>query len=323
MRWIVALLIAGTLAGCASPDAEEAFEPAPFPLEVYRHAWTGSDVFVPGVPHGLAFSVHNPTDKEVSVGLLMDGHESMLMGPLGLTSGDTPITTWLSVRVDAEGNRGVGRVLAPGEGTMFLAKVDSYVSTNVSAQFLATDPLDGEVLYESHTLEWAIVETTPQALVTPGTLVQTTTVGLWINGTSFYTNSAQLLADPMFPAGGIVDRNGGTETLPIYVYENANSEQPYGNADNCYFTTIPGYNGLLKSQAGLSTGVTFMQPSQGYTVEGNEGHPLFGDALVFLNTIVAIDGSTELTDALPDPSGACFDPTRPVGTVAGALPVPL
>lgn len=323
MRWIVALLIAGTLAGCASPDAEEGFEPAPFPLVVYRHAWTGSDVFVPGVPHGLAFSVHNPTDKEVSVGLIMEGHDSMLMGPLGLTSGDTPITTWLAVRVEDESNRGVGRILAPGEGTMFLAKVDSYVSSNVTARFLATDPLNGEVFYEPHSIDWSIVETTAQPLTTPSTLVQTTTVGFWINGTSFYTNSAQLLADPAFPVGGDVDRNGATETLPIYVYDNANSEQPYGNADNCYFTTIPGYNELLKNQAGLSTGVTFMQPSQGYTVEGNEDHPLFGDALVFLNTVVAIDGTTGMEDSLPDPTGDCYDPTRPVASITGALPVPI
>lgn len=317
---IAVLFVVIALAGCIE-DAPEVEAPTPFPLEVYRHAWPGSDVFVEGATLGMAFSVSNPTDARVSVGLFLDGIGAHQVGALDRTDGDTPIETWFAISVDAGEVRGAGRVLEPGEGSLFLAKVSSLESNNLSATFVASDPLDVDVLYDSLQLDWSVESVLDREAIDPGSLVQTTTVGLWTNGTSFYTNSAELLADPAFPAGGNVDRKGATDTLPVYVYDNENTEQPLGNADNCYFTTIAGYNSLLKTQFDGSTGVNFLSPTAGYTAPGNENHLLFGDSLVFLNTVIVLDGQTTTEDELPDPNGACFDATRVVNKVAAALPI--
>lgn len=308
------------LAGCVSNSDVEGISPEEFPLNVYRHAWSGSDIHVPGATHGMVFTVANPTDRIVVVGMFLEGTSDVLLGPIQTTSGQTPVEAWQAVRIQGNETRGVPATISPGESIVFLAKVTEYTSTNVSARFLASDPLDVEILYKTHVINWEVT-TMNGAEVNPGTLVQTTTVGLWTNGTSFYTNSADLLADPAFPAGGNVNRAEDAATLPIYVFDADRSEQPLGNGDNCYFTTITGYNSLLQRQSEFSTGVTLMQPSQGYSSPGNEAHFLFGEALIFLNTIVAIDGQTEVTDELPDPTGACFDATRVVGKIPADLPL--
>jgi hypothetical protein len=320
VRWIIAMLTVVALAGCVSEPEIEGFTPDEFPLTVYRHSWAGSDVFVPGTEHGMAFTVTNPSEREVVVGMFLEGTSNVLLGPIMTTSGSASIEAWQAIRIEGDEVRGVPATLAAGTSTTFLGKVSEYSDSNITARFLASDPLDVEILYDSWETSWTI-STMDGAEVTPTTLVQTTTVGLWTNGTSFYTNSAELLADPTFPAGGNVNRGEDTATLPIYVFDNDRSEQPLGNGDNCYFTTISGYNALLDRQSEFSTGVSLIQPSQAYSIEGNEGHLLFGDPLIFLNTIVTIDGQTSTEDELPDPAGACFDAARVAGKIPSDLPL--
>ncbi len=148
-----------------------------------------------------------------------------------------------------------------------------------------------------------------------GDHVQTITAGFWVNGTSFYTNIQALNDDPAFPAGYDRSEFGG-DALPIYVYDRDRTEQPPTSKDHCRFTTINGYNEMLKRQSDGGTSVTYMAPEDGYTRPGNEDHDLYGDPLIFINTIVAHEGAVDDRPA-GDPQGACFDTEN----TTGPLPV--
>lgn len=147
--------------------------------------------------------------------------------------------------------------------------------------------------------------------------VRTATVGVWLNGTSFYSNIAELNVDPGFPAGYNTTNVSG-DPLPVYVYASQASDQPPRSKDHCYFVTIPGYNDLLKTQADKSTNVRWLAPGEAYTRAGAEGHDLYGDVLVFMNTIVAHDGAVGTDGRVPDPNGDCFHPDN-----ASPVPWPL
>ncbi len=146
--------------------------------------------------------------------------------------------------------------------------------------------------------------------VSAGQHVQTMTVGVWVNGTSFYTNMAEMLLAPGFPAGGNINRSAamqGALPLPIYVYDRDRSEQPPASKDTCHFTTIPGYNALLKTQDVGTGNVRFLHPEEAYTRAGSEDHLLYGDALIFYNIVVAIDGDAHADVDGPAQGGACYD----------------
>lgn len=306
------LLTATVLGGCLEEDEGPVADSVPFPLQTYRFAWEGADVAVDGTTHGWLLSVHNPSNGTYETTILPFGLEEALLGPVRATdslgAGGGRVT-WLPARV--EGGASVpapSLTLGPGEGGVFLVQVEAYSQADpgrVGVRFLVTDDNDPLRAVDSRTVAWNVTSAAMATGVAPGDHVRTVTVGVWANGTSFYTNSADLLADAAFPAG--FDHNeSASDPLPVYVYDQSRDEQPEGSKDRCWFTTIAGYNALLRSQSEGSTGVRFLPPESAYTLPGNEDHPLYGDPLVFLNTVVAHEGPTGLEDEAPDPTGDCF-----------------
>ncbi len=313
MRATVALLlIALSLAGCADgPEGSGATEA--FPLDVYRFQYEGSDHYVQGVEHGWLLRVHNPTNSTQTVTAIPSGIASGHIGPIAATGGDAGRTAWLPGRVD-DNQFGPPLVLAPNASGLFMAKVESYVAppegtaTTVGVRLLALAADAVGDATTQHTLSWQVQPSPASGQpVVAGDHVQTVTVGVWTNGTSFYSNAAGALQDPSFPHGeGWTSASDGTAPLTVYVYDQSGDEQPAASQDACYFPTIPGYNSLLKMQAEGSTNVALLQPEAAYTREERSGHRLYGDALVFLNTVVVHDGATGPADAIPNPTGPCF-----------------
>lgn len=298
------------LSGCADPT-DDALTPEPFPLELYRFAYPGSDVAVQGVDHAWLLRLHNPTNITFNASIVPFGIETAKLGPLDRTDAGQGRFFW-SNRESGADVPGPAMTLAPGESGPYLVQVTDHGSEEgtipVGFQALVV-PVGDTTPYGSYIDSWNVTVQDAGTPVAPDDHVQTATVGVWAeNGTSFYTNIAELLADPDMPAGGTVDRDGGTAPLPVYVYDQSGDEQPAGSKDTCHSVTIPGYNALLKTQAEGSTGVRFLQPEEAYTRPGAEDHSLYGDALIFLNTIIAHDGPAGDEAILPDPTGDCFDP---------------
>ncbi len=311
---VVVVFLSAALSGCVS---ESDSGDVGHELHVYQFTMEGSNVAVPGVDHGWLFKLHNPSNETVTFWVGAYGVHLATLGPATADGWMTvPEAPELAVGVLGESLVWGGAVeLSPDEHVAYLANVQHYTGTEAGLKFVG----------ETGAILDVPVDVTPGTdgtLVLPGDHVQTVTVGVWLNGTSFYTNSGALLNDPKFPAGGNIDLDaakGQTDLLPIYVYGEDRTEQPEGSKDTCHFTTITGYNAIMQQQSELSSRVGWMAPEDAYTRAGAEGHFLYGDALVFLNTIVVHDGSTEMADAAPSPTGACFDPTRNVP----ALPLPL
>jgi FKBP-type peptidyl-prolyl cis-trans isomerase 2 len=56
-----------------------------------------------------------------------------------------------------------------------------------------------------------------------------------------------------------------------------------------YFTTITGFNEALKGLSTRTSRVVHVAAEDAYTLPGNEGHPLYGDDIVFLIQVEAVD----------------------------------
>lgn len=146
----------------------------------------------------------------------------------------------------------------------------------------------------------------PRAEGGKGVLVRT--VGWWTNGSSFYTNMERYHADPGTP-GGYLDPYNGSDPLPVYVYNESASEMPDRYNESGYVTTIEGFNAALHGLPTAGGRVTHMPAEQGYTKDGYEQHPLYGDDLIFY---------IEATEVTTEP---CEVP-QPVCTLPGADDVP-
>lgn len=311
--------IAVLLTGCADESVTPT-PPDPFPLEVYRFAWTGSDTAVAGVPLGGLLRVTNPTERGFEVRIVMHGVAEALLGPIAETTGDAPQTAFLPVRMEnGTPTPSPAAYIGAGASALFLTQILDVGAdqADVRLDVLASSSRGAGV----ERLHWSVAQAEGGRPAAPGDHVQTVTVGVYLNGTSFYTNIAELDQDPAF-VRSYAATDFGADPLPIYVYGDDRREQPAGSADQCHFTTIKGYNRLLLTQAEGSTNVKLLRPDQAYTVEGNEGHFLYGQGLVFLNTVVAHDGATGLLDIAPDPTGACFDAQNTADYIAGIAPIP-
>lgn len=321
VRLFVALmLMAVALAGCTDTDAVP--DALPSPLSMYRFHYEGSDVFVPGVEHGWLFQVTNDGDTAQLVSLRPSGVASGVIGGIGETGGAAPQTAWLPGRIE-NGQAGAPVRLEPGESRVFMARIAAYEGEGpdhpVSVRALSRTADQDDAPATGTSMHWNVTSSGPATAVVPGDHVQTITVGVWLDGTAFYSNAAGALQDPEFPhTEGWTTPQDATEPLPIYVYDADADEQPARSQDTCHFTTISGYNGLLKTQAEGSTNVALLRPEAAYTREGAEDHPLYGDSLVFMNTVVAHDGATETADEVPDPTGACFQDR--VDALLGSVP---
>lgn len=202
---------------------------------------------------------------------------------------------------------GNATVTPVGNGTERLAIVEfppgqDYVDFTVLAEGVDCVRFGGGAWRFSPAREGATVEVGKGALVKAA--------GFWENGTLFYTNMHEVddgprdgNTDESWPRAGWYEY-GGDDALPVYVYDKDRSEAPpawtAGNevpdedpftgfvVPGRYFTTIPGFNEALK---GLSTSTTVavrIPPELAYTRPGNEEHPLYGDALVFLIHVEAV-----------------------------------
>ena len=306
MRWIAVLLLA-SLAGCVAEEAPS--DAAAGDLAWQRIAYPGSDVVVDGTAYGFAGIIHNQGSSPAAVVLQPFGMDQVALGPV--------TDSWEATLTGPLDAGSVSVAVGVGERVLVLGAATHAAAGMVGLDARVFVGVDG---VEAAPLRWAWNVTTASGTdVGAGDHVQTQTVGFWTNGTSFYTNIPALNADPDFPAGyPRADFVG--DPLPVYVYGADRTEQPPASRDTCHFTTIPGYNALLRTQAEGSTGVRFLAPEEAYTRPGAQDHPLYGDALVFMNTIVAHDGATGPLDTLPDPQGACFDEQNTIDYAMGLAP---
>ncbi len=296
MRALLVLLML-TFAGCAAPA--DVTTVAETPLRVYFFDEPGVDWF--SGTQGYLMRVSNPGDVNKTYTVRTPGMEAGRMGPATYEG-------WLAVEgsAPADGSDWIDHAwpestdtLAPGESRLWLMEFER---TSVMHRY------DVHVISDDWVYQWQDVRRTAMGgpAVEPDQHVMTYTVGVWVNGTSFYTNNAAFHGDPEFPRGYAAEDFGG-DPLPIYVYDEDRSEQPNKSKDTCHFTTITGYNALLKTQTVGGTGVRYLAPEEGYTLEGNEDHFLYGEPLIFLNRVVSM---SDVPDDVPNPTDACFDINR-------------
>jgi hypothetical protein len=300
---LAVLLAAPLLAGCIGGDSGEDELPQLSALRVYEYRYPGDDVAHAEHPYGWMMRVTNVAETPHWAGVRV---------------GDPEVVEWWAVTADGPTRDDAAYRLEPGASVLFLFQAQpGFALDSVEYEVRMSEPSataeESFDILERSVFSRDLTTVAEHRPVAPGHHVRTMTVGVWVNGTSFYTNIAALNADDAFPAG--YDRSAfGGDALPIYVYDKERAEQPPGSRDTCRFVTIAGYNALLKTQAEKTTGVRFLFPEEAYTRPGAEDHSLYGDALVFMNTIVAHEGAVDDVAALPQPLGDCFDPnnTSPV-----------
>ncbi len=314
MRFLPLLLLAPLVAGCLETPAMTPPEPeSEAGWSVYRFGYGGSDT-VTSMASRIDFMlrVENTGETDITYTIQMTNGE----GHLGRVHGETGAVLWFD---NVQGGHSADDVLPAGQARLWIveARLDPS-ETQVGYIIEAFD----EDRWVGSMNEAFGVRHSDSVQVLPGDHVMTRTVGVWANGTSFYTNIAELLQDPAFPAGGHINRTqalAGTDPLPVYVYDEDRSEQPAGSKDTCHFTTIPGYNALLRGQHEGGTNVAWMAPEDGYTRPGNEDHLLYGVPLLFMNTVVSIEGADDPgivrgqpnpAYTAPRPDGDCFDPNN-------------
>lgn len=291
-----------TISGCIGAPSGPSTDPGPLSsLSVYEYRYDGDDVAAAGVAHGWMARVTNTARSPVVFSVEALHANETQWGPATdegwQTSGD--------LRIDR---------LPPGGSRLYLFQATFSAAPSTTGFEVSVLDLDWELgddppqtapVLESETFERSVDLRADLETVEAGHHVQTATVGVWLNGTSFYTNIAQLNASSEFPAGYDNTTFNG-DPLPVYVYDEDPSERPPGSRDECLLLTISGYNDLLKTQVDQGTNVRWLAPEEAYTREGAEDHHLYGEVLVFMNTIVAHEDPWPASEA-PSPTGDCFD----------------
>ncbi len=202
---------------------------------------------------------------------------------------------------------------APGTGLLQVGTVlPGDGEGNATMRYAVRGP-DASCAAQAGSLEWDLAAPKEGGMALPGQGVHVMTAGFFENGTLFYTNIAEVDADPSWPKVSWYAWEGDAP-LPVYVYDRDRSEQPpewkgsnalwaqahgqtgptpidpqvdeaTAGADGehglGYFTTIPGFNDALKGLSTTTTRVARLAPEQAYTRPGNEEHPLYGAAIVF------------------------------------------
>lgn len=304
---LLLILTVATLAGCVDDNLPDAVAPE----EIRIWAPTVPEFLQASTTNGFGsvVRVDNTLSETIEVALLIP-EATGFAGAIGRTSG-VERDVFLGVRLEERGGVTSSYELAPAESRIFLLQLDT-VPANLTIRALGQTVLGAPI--NSNVL---VLPITMQAgeQVLPNDHVHTRTALFLPDGSSLYTNIPELMEDEGFryEFEGEVD---GTP-LPVYVYDQDSTEQPDGSKDRCYFTTIEGYNSLLKTQTVGMANARFLPPELAYTREGAEDHPLYGLSMLFVNTVVSSEGSLSATDALPDPSGACFQVRTP------ALPIAL
>lgn len=271
---VMALLLAGLVAGCLGEEAAcpEADLAVLTPLVAAEHMQT------------------DPAQAWQTV-VLAPGNGSRVAGNGTIDAMALEYTAW------PQGWDAHGRTLSPaGEGPVFQAVTVSAKAGSAGGLDLAYGfaVADGRCRSgPGGTLAWSLAEPEPGAAAQPGQGVHVMTAGFFENGTLFYTNIHELDGDARWPRIDWYAWEGG-EPLPVYVYDEARTEQPAHWTDPQagtplagtvpgvgYFTTIPGFNDALHGLSTRTTRVVHLTPEEGYTRPGNEEHPLYGHPLVF------------------------------------------
>ncbi|MGB0653558.1 MAG: hypothetical protein ACPGQL_10200 [Thermoplasmatota archaeon] len=273
-------------------------------LEVFPFNLVAGMTYGAATPWGTLVRLANPTSEATNFEFFLEGGQGWVADARALAvDGD-----------DAkQGDLFLDGRLAGGESTVVLVHLDDIGDGNLTMT----------VEQGSARLEYTFgLAEAGSNLVEPGHSVETFTVGVWINGTSFYTNWGAFHEAPGFPRGYPAGDFGG-DPLPIYVYDDDRAEQPPRSKDNCEFTTITGYNELLKMQQLGASAVRFLEPEEAYTVPGAEDHFLYGEPLIFLNYVVGHGGDTvPITGDLPQPLAPCFHPNNALPPGVPPLPIP-
>jgi hypothetical protein len=250
MRLLAGVLALSMLAGCLASDGDGCVEPAMLHTPWVEGVYAQTDV-------------EQPWDTVVlRVG---DGSGTPTVEPAG--------------QVDEA---------AFGDGHFTRLRVEPTPSASQLELAYVLDDCDGR---RAGTLKWPLMDPKEGRAAMPGQGVHVMTAGFWENGTLFYTNIEEL-DDSSWPRAAWYAWDGATP-LPVYVYDEDRAEQPAAWKDPFgatplagatglgYFTTIPGFNEALKGLSTTTTRVVRLSPEEAYTRDGNEEHPLYGDALVF------------------------------------------
>ncbi len=198
-------------------------------------------------------------------------------------------------------------------------------TANVTLAWTTRGEADGCRASQSGHMRWAVAAPTPGDVARPGVGVRVLTAGFLENGTLFYTNIEAVQNDSRWARSPIYSWDGG-DALPVYVYDRERGERgaqwsattagtPVGPATGNrtawdYFTTIRGFNKALKGLSTNTVRVVRLAPEDAYTDAAHAGHPLYGQPLVFLIKVVAVDPE-------PCPDTGCVEAMS-----RGAMPRP-
>lgn len=165
---------------------------------------------------------------------------------------------------------------------------------------------------EKGTVTWDLAAPEPGMSASPGQGVHVMTAGFLENGTLFYTNIPEVDTDPRWPHVPWYLWEGDLP-LPVYVYDQDRHEMPdhWRSAHDTYWdevgptgspadpilsqytmkadetvgfgylTTIRGFNDALKGLSTRTTHAVHVAPEDAYTRPGLEDHVLYGQAVVF------------------------------------------
>lgn len=224
----------------------------------------------PGQAVPVLFWVENVADTGLEVRLETAPEAASYLDPEG------GIGDWLDIDVPK------------GEQRLLAANLDEAMpngSVQVSFHAFGTQPneVKGTLCdYSQERTQWVTLAEPiqPNATAEEGQGVLVRTVGFWMNGTSFYTNHEGFHNRTDLPRD-YVGNYTGSDPLKVYIYDESSQELPDRYNESGYSTTIPGFNEALKTLPTMGARFTAFPPEQGYTREGNEEHPLYGDPLAF------------------------------------------
>ena len=186
-------------------------------------------------------------------------------------------------------------VVVPGRGTTSLI-------LRVTPEANATDGVHEVTLKVGETRARVLVNVRGLGDVplAPG-MGATVFYALWLdNGTLFATNLKAAADNPRVARMPQEEAPGEAAWRPLKVYVGGKRgeapPEPYnsegcdaGEEPPCYHPVIPGFDARLRGMVAGETLAVRVPKEQGYTVPGNESHPLYGQNLNFLVRVVGVD----------------------------------
>ena len=120
--------------------------------------------------------------------------------------------------------------------------------------------------------------------------MQLHTVGVWPNGTIFYTNWKAVVDGGAAPDVDLSpDEPADYEPLKVYVGGERGKRPPEPYNRSGYVNVIPGFDAALPGLKAGHVRAVRIAPEDAYTRAGNEKHRLFGDPLAFIIRAASVD----------------------------------